>query len=120
MKHILFITFVLSICFCSCNKNKSTTRLKELDVTNIDKAFLNIIKELLPYVVSVTASIVAYFQAKKKLTQELKNKELLLQEKEGRIMDLQKTIILLEAPKKEVQLEQPIHTPEKKKKWWQF
>lgn len=33
--------------------------------------FLNIIKELLPYVVSVTASIVAYFQAKKKLTQEL-------------------------------------------------
>ena len=52
--------------------------------------------------------------------QELKNKELLLQEKEGRIMDLQKTILLLEAPKKEVQLEQPIHTPEKKKKWWQF
>ena len=52
--------------------------------------------------------------------QELKNKELLLQEKECRIMDLQKTILLLEAPKKEVQLEQPIHTPEKKKKWWQF
>lgn len=45
MKHILFITFVLSICFCSCNKNKSTTRLKELEVTNIDKSFLNIIKE---------------------------------------------------------------------------
>ena len=52
--------------------------------------------------------------------QELKNKELLLQEKEGRIMDLQKTILLLEAPKKEVQLEQPKHTPKKKKKWWQF
>lgn len=33
--------------------------------------FLNIIKELLPYVVSVTVRIVAYFQAKKKLTQEL-------------------------------------------------
>lgn len=45
MKHILFITFVLSICFCSCNKNKSTPRLKELEVTNIDKSFLNIIKE---------------------------------------------------------------------------
>lgn len=45
MKHILFVTIVLSICFCSCNKNKSTTRLKELDVTNIDKSFLNIIKE---------------------------------------------------------------------------
>ena len=52
--------------------------------------------------------------------QELKNKELLLQEKEGRIMDLQKTILLLEAPKKKVQLEQPKHTPKKKKKWWQF
>ena len=52
--------------------------------------------------------------------QELKNKDLLLQEKEGRIMDLQKTILLLDAPKKDVDLEQPIHIPEKKKKWWQF
>lgn len=51
--------------------------------------------------------------------QELKNKELLLQEKEGRIMDLQKTILLLEAPKKEVENsdQKPI---EKKKKWWLF
>ena len=52
--------------------------------------------------------------------QELKNKDLLLQEKEGRIIDLQKTILLLDAPKKDVDLEQPIHIPEKKKKWWQF
>ena len=44
---------------------------------------------------------------------------LLLQEKEGRIMDLQKTILLLEAPKKEVENfdQKPI---EKKKKWWLF
>lgn len=33
--------------------------------------FLDIIKELLPYAVSVIASIIAYIQAKKKLTQEL-------------------------------------------------
>jgi len=52
--------------------------------------------------------------------QELKNKEMLLQEKEGRIIDLQKTILLLEAPKKEIELDQPIHSPEKKKKWWHF
>ncbi|MDM1549545.1 hypothetical protein HX096_16955 [Empedobacter falsenii] len=52
--------------------------------------------------------------------QELKNKDLLLQEKEGRIIDLQKTILLLDAPKKDIDLEQPIHIPEKKKKWWQF
>ena len=52
--------------------------------------------------------------------QELKNKDLLLQEKEGRIIDLQKTILLLDAPKKDVDLEQPIHIPENKKKWWQF
>jgi len=45
---------------------------------------------------------------------------LLLQEKEGRIIDLQKTILLLDAPKKDIDLEQPIHIPEKKKKWWQF
>ena len=52
--------------------------------------------------------------------QELKNKDLLLQEKEGIIIDLQKTILLLDAPKKDIDLEQPIHIPEKKKKWWQF
>jgi hypothetical protein len=45
---------------------------------------------------------------------------LLLQEKEGRIIDLQKTILLLDAPKKDIDLEQPIHIPKKKKKWWQF
>lgn len=32
---------------------------------------LNITKELLPYTVSITSSIIAYIQAKKKLTQEL-------------------------------------------------
>ena len=52
--------------------------------------------------------------------QELKNKELLLQEKEGRIIDLQKTILLLEAPKKEPELNQADQIPEKKKRWWQF
>ena len=49
--------------------------------------------------------------------QELKNKELLLQEKEGRIIDLQKTILLLEAPKKEPELNQAEQIPEKKKRW---
>lgn len=52
--------------------------------------------------------------------QELKNKELLLQEKEGRIIDLQKTILLLEAPKKEPELNQAEQIPKKKKRWWQF
>jgi len=52
--------------------------------------------------------------------QELKNKEMLLQEKEGRIIDLQKTILLLDAPKKENELEQSIQSPGKKKKWWHF
>lgn len=52
--------------------------------------------------------------------QELKNKELLLQEKEGRIIDLQKTILLLEAPKKEPELNQADQIQEKKKRWWQF
>ncbi|MCA4777983.1 hypothetical protein OBK28_13255 [Empedobacter falsenii] len=52
--------------------------------------------------------------------QELKNKELLLQEKEGRIIDLQKTILLLEAPKKEPELNQTEQIPKKKKRWWQF
>ena len=52
--------------------------------------------------------------------QELKNKELLLQEKEGRIIDLQKTILLLEPPKKEPELNQTEQIPKKKKRWWQF
>ena len=52
--------------------------------------------------------------------QELKNKELLLQEKEGRIIYIQKTILLLEAPKKEPELNQAEQIPEKKKRWWQF
>ena len=51
--------------------------------------------------------------------QELKNKDLLLQEKEGRIIDLQKTILLLEAPKKETE-ETTKTTIEKRKKWWHF
>lgn len=51
--------------------------------------------------------------------QELKNKDLLLQEKEGRIMDLQKTILLLEAPKQSEPIPQETPTT-KKKKWWQF
>ncbi len=51
--------------------------------------------------------------------QELKNKELLLQEKEGRIIDLQKTILLLDVPK-EPELHQTEQTPEKKKRWWHF
>lgn len=51
--------------------------------------------------------------------QELKFKELILQEKEGRIMDLQKTILLLEAPKEETQKTE--QTPiQKKKRWWHF
>ena len=51
--------------------------------------------------------------------QELKNKELLLQEKEGRIIDLQKTILLLEAPKNDVEKEVE-NAIKKKKKWWHF
>ncbi len=45
MRYLLFITIVLSLCFCSCNKNKGTTYLKELKATNMDKSFLKIIKE---------------------------------------------------------------------------
>lgn len=43
--------------------------------------------------------------------QELKHKEELLNEKSGRIEDLQKSLLLLEAPKTE---------SGEKKKWWQF
>jgi len=45
--------------------------------------------------------------------QEIKHKDDLLSEKDGRIMDLQKAMLLLEAPK-----EYPL--VEKKKRWWSF
>lgn len=44
--------------------------------------------------------------------QEIKHKESLLTEKDNRIIDLQKAMLLLEAPKEQ----QPII----KKRWWQF
>lgn len=46
--------------------------------------------------------------------QEIRHKDQLLAEKDGRIMDLQKAMLLLEAPKKQ---EQPV---QKKKRWWRF
>jgi len=46
--------------------------------------------------------------------QEIKHKDQLLNEKDSRIVDLQKAMLLLEAPKEQ---EQPV---QKKKKWWQF
>lgn len=76
--------------------------------------FLNIIKELLPYVISVIASIGAYFQAKKKLTQELEmvktsNKheiEKLMQQHKINIEDLkEKHRLEMEAKDKEYQHE---------------
>jgi len=54
-------------------------------------------------------------ELKNKLTlyeKEIKHKDELLTEKDGRILDLQKAMLLLEVPK-----EQPV---QKKKKWWQF
>lgn len=45
---------------------------------------------------------------------EIKHKDQLLSEKDGRIMDLQKAMLLLEVPKEK---ELPI---QKKKSWWQF
>jgi hypothetical protein len=45
--------------------------------------------------------------------QDIKHKEQLLNEKDSRIMDLQKAMLLLEAPKEQL-------LEEKKKKWWQF
>lgn len=44
--------------------------------------------------------------------QEIKHKEELLNEKDGRIMDLQKAMLLLEAPKEKSII--------RKKRWWQF
>ena len=46
--------------------------------------------------------------------QEIKHKEELLNEKDNRILDLQKAMLLLEAPKEQ---ELPI---KKKKRWWSF
>lgn len=46
--------------------------------------------------------------------QEIKYKDELLTEKDGRIMDLQKAMLLLEAPKEH---EPPVT---KKKRWWKF
>lgn len=46
--------------------------------------------------------------------QEIKHKDQLLNEKDGRIMDLQKAMLLLEAPKEQ---DQPAI---KKKRWWKF
>jgi len=46
--------------------------------------------------------------------QEIKHKDQLLNEKDGRIMDLQKAMLLLEAPK------EIIREPFKKKAWWKF
>jgi len=46
--------------------------------------------------------------------QEIKHKDELLHEKDGRIIDLQKAMLLLEAPKEQ---EQPVT---KKKPWWKF
>lgn len=58
-----------------------------------------------------------HLELKKKLAlyeQEIRHKDQLLTEKDGRIMDLQKAMLLLEAPKKQ---EQPV---QKKKRWWGF
>lgn len=46
--------------------------------------------------------------------QEIKHKDELLNEKDGRIMDLQKAMLLLEAPKDQEQ------SSDKKKRWWNF
>lgn len=57
------------------------------------------------------------FELKNKIAlyeQEIKHKDELLSEKNERIMDLQKAILLLEAPKEQ---ERPAI---KKKRWWQF
>lgn len=46
--------------------------------------------------------------------QEIRHKDQLLNEKDGRIMDLQKAMLLLDAPKEQEQIVQ------KKKRWWNF
>lgn len=58
----------------------------------------------------------AFLELKNKIAlyeQEIKHKDQLLNEKDGRIMDLQKAMLLLESPK-----EQPLE--EKKKRWWHW
>jgi len=57
-------------------------------------------------------------ELKNKLTlyeQEIKHKDQLLSEKDGRIMDLQKAMLLLEAPK-----EQKQSIRKEEKKWWKW
>ena len=75
---------------------------------------MNIIKEILPYAVSIIASIITYVQAKKKLTQELEivktnNKheiEKLMQQHKINIEDLkEKHRLEMEAKDKECQHE---------------
>lgn len=60
---------------------------------------------------------IGYLELKSKLAlyeQEIRHKDQLLAEKDGRIMDLQKAMLLLEAPKEQ---DQPVI---KKKRWWKF
>lgn len=60
---------------------------------------------------------IAFLELKNKIAlyeQEIKHKNELLTEKDSRIMDLQKAMLLLEAPKEQ---EQPVI---KKKPWWRF
>ena len=60
---------------------------------------------------------IEFIELKNKLAlyeQEIKHKEQLLNEKDSRILDLQKAMLLLEAPKDQ---EQPLS---KKKSWWKF
>lgn len=60
---------------------------------------------------------IVYLELKSKLAlyeQEIRHKDQLLAEKDGRIMDLQKAMLLLETPKEQ---DQPAI---KKKRWWQF
>src|SRR5690606_17199513 len=59
---------------------------------------------------------IGYLELKSKLAlyeQEIRHKDQLLAEKDSRILDLQKAILLLEAPKDHSLIE-------KKKKWWIF
>lgn len=60
---------------------------------------------------------IGYLELKSKLAlyeQEIRHKDQLLAEKDGRIIDLQKAMLLLEAPKEQ---DQPAI---KKKRWWKF
>lgn len=60
---------------------------------------------------------IGYLELKSKLAiyeQEIRHKDQLLAEKDGRIMDLQKALLLLEGPKEAEQ------TLERKKRWWRL